>query len=130
MRTGNLMGRSLLTTTMSLQSHRKKRRDNTSKKKLARQEERENTHGNQERDRPGLWLVRKGQTTSGSLRMRPIRPATSHGFVLETVVTPGNVHDSVAFDEVYDKRNEDISRNRDHCCRFCLQDAPYLQESI
>ena len=27
----------------------------------------------------------------------------SHGFVLETVVTPGNVHDSVAFDEVYDK---------------------------
>ena len=27
----------------------------------------------------------------------------SHGFVLETVVTPGNVHDSVVFDEVYDK---------------------------
>ena len=26
-----------------------------------------------------------------------------NGFVLETVVTPGNVHDSVAFDEVYDK---------------------------
>ena len=26
-----------------------------------------------------------------------------NGFVLETVVTPGNVHDSVAFDEVYDR---------------------------
>ena len=26
-----------------------------------------------------------------------------HGFILETVVTPGNVHDSVAFDEVYDR---------------------------
>lgn len=26
-----------------------------------------------------------------------------HGFVLETVVTPGNVHDSVVFDEVYDR---------------------------
>ena len=26
-----------------------------------------------------------------------------HGFVLETVITPGNVHDSVAFDEVYDR---------------------------
>lgn len=29
-----------------------------------------------------------------------------NGFVLETVVTPGNVHDSVAFDEVYDKVTE------------------------
>ena len=25
------------------------------------QEERENTHGNKEHNRPGLWLVRKGQ---------------------------------------------------------------------
>ncbi len=29
-----------------------------------------------------------------------------HGDVLETVVTPGNVHDSVAFDDVYDKVTE------------------------
>lgn len=29
-----------------------------------------------------------------------------NGFVLETVVTPGNVHDSVAFDEVYGKVTE------------------------
>ena len=40
-----------------------------------------------------------------------------NGFVLETVVTPGNVHDSVAFDEVY-------------CCRFRIQNASYLQESV
>ena len=26
-----------------------------------------------------------------------------NGFILETVVTPGNIHDSVVFDEVYDK---------------------------
>ena len=26
-----------------------------------------------------------------------------NGFILETVVTPGNVHDSMAFDEVYDR---------------------------
>ncbi|MBQ1948137.1 MAG: transposase [Clostridia bacterium] len=26
-----------------------------------------------------------------------------NGFILEAVVTPGNVHDSVAFDDVYDK---------------------------
>ncbi|MCQ2463308.1 MAG: transposase, partial [Clostridia bacterium] len=29
-----------------------------------------------------------------------------NGYVLETVVTPGNVHDSVAFDDVYDKVTE------------------------
>ena len=29
-----------------------------------------------------------------------------HGYVLETVVTPGNIHDSVAFDDVYDKVTE------------------------
>lgn len=29
-----------------------------------------------------------------------------HGFVLETVVTPGNVHDRVLFDEVYDRGTE------------------------
>ena len=28
------------------------------------------------------------------------------GYVLETVVTPGNIHDSVAFDDVYDKVTE------------------------
>lgn len=26
-----------------------------------------------------------------------------NGFILETVVTPGNVHDSVAFDDIYEK---------------------------
>ena len=31
-----------------------------------------------------------------------------NGFVLETVVTPGNVHDSVAFDDVYDKLVENF----------------------
>ena len=29
-----------------------------------------------------------------------------HGYILETVVTPGNVHDSVAFDDVYEKVTE------------------------
>ena len=31
-----------------------------------------------------------------------------HGFVLETVITPGNVHDSAAFDEVYDRVTADF----------------------
>lgn len=31
-----------------------------------------------------------------------------NGFILETVVTPGNVHDSVAFDDVYDRLVENF----------------------
>ena len=53
-----------------------------------------------------------------------------HGFVLETVVTPGNVHDSVAFDDVYDRVTEAFSGSRDDCCRFRLQNAAHLQEGI
>lgn len=36
-----------------------------------------------------------------------------HGFVLETAVTTNNVHDSVAFDEVYDRMTEAFSKERD-----------------
>ena len=40
-----------------------------------------------------------------------------NGFVLETVVTPGNVHDSVAFDDVYDKLVENFPEiETDHIC--------------
>ena len=73
---------------------------------------------------------------SGSLRMRPIRPATSHGFVLETVVTPGNVHDSVAFDEVYDKVTKtfpetetivaDSAYKTPHICKKVFDDGRVL----
>ena len=31
-----------------------------------------------------------------------------NGFILEAIVTPGNVHDSVAFDDVYDKLVENF----------------------
>ena len=48
-----------------------------------------------------------------------------NGFVLETVATPGNVHDSVAFDAVYDNGTD-----RDYRCRFRLQNASYLQEGL
>ena len=34
--------------------------------------------------------------------MKPTPPATSMDLFWETVITPGNVHDSVAFDAVYD----------------------------
>ena len=59
-----------------------------------------------------------------------------HGFVLETVVTPGNVHDSVAFDEVYDKVTEhfpetkvvvaDAAYKTPHICKKVFEDGRVL----
>ena len=60
----------------------------------------------------------------------------SHGFVLETVVTPGNVHDSVAFDEVYDKVTKtfpetetivaDSAYKTPHICKKVFDDGRVL----
>ena len=59
-----------------------------------------------------------------------------NGFVLETVVTPGNVHDSVAFDEVYDKVTEnfpqaetivaDAAYKTPHICKKVFDDRRVL----
>ena len=43
--------------------------------------------------------------------MRRIRSATGAGYVLETEVTPGNVHDSVAFDTVFERLIGALSRS-------------------
>ena len=83
----------------------KKPRDNTSKKKLAR------------RKKAGFHTVTKSVTdpecglfVKGAHKRQFAYEAHTacdvNGFVLETVVTPGNVHDSVAFDEVYDRVTE------------------------
>src|SRR5574344_2404716 len=83
----------------------KKPRDNTSKKKLAR------------RKKAGFHTVAKSVTdpecglfVKGAHKRQFAYEAHTacdvNGFVLETVVTPGNVHDSVAFDEVYDRVTE------------------------
>jgi transposase len=59
-----------------------------------------------------------------------------HGYVLETVVTPGNVHDSVAFDDVYDKVTErfpevktivaDSAYKTPHICKKVFDDDRVL----
>ena len=59
-----------------------------------------------------------------------------NGFVLETVVTPGNVHDSVAFDDVYDKVVErfpeietvvaDSAYKTPHICKKVFDDGRTL----
>ena len=59
-----------------------------------------------------------------------------HGSILETVVTPGNAHDSVAFDEVYDRvtaafpEAETIvagsAYNTPHICKKIFEDGRVL----
>ena len=59
-----------------------------------------------------------------------------HGFVLEAVVTPGNVHDSVAFDEVYDRVTADFPEvetivadsayKTPHICKKVFEDGRVL----
>lgn len=59
-----------------------------------------------------------------------------HGFVLETVITPGNVHDSVAFDEVYGRVTEafpevetivaDSAYKTPHICKKVFDDKRVL----
>ncbi len=62
-----------------------------------------------------------------------------NGFVLATVVTPGNVHDSVAFDEVYDQVTEafpdvesvvaDSAYKTPHICKKVFDDGRVLSTS-
>lgn len=80
----------------------KKRKDNTSRKKLARRKK-EKTHTvTKSITDPDCGLFVKGDHKR-QFAYEAHTACDKNGFVLETVVTPGNVHDSVAFDEVYDK---------------------------
>ena len=78
----------------------KKRKDNTSKKKLARRKK-EKTHTvTKSMTDPDCGLFVKGDHKR-QFAYEVHTACDKHGFVLETAVTPGNVHDSIAFDEVY-----------------------------
>lgn len=80
----------------------KKRRDNTSKKKLARRKKEKKRTVTRSVTDPDSGLFVKGDHKR-QFAYEAHTACDKHGFVLETVVTPGNVHDSVAFDEVYDR---------------------------
>ena len=70
------------------------------------------------------------------MRIEAHTACDKNGFVLETVVTPGNVHDSVAFDEVYDKVTEnfpqaetivaDAAYKTPHICKKVFDDGRVL----
>lgn len=113
----------------------KQKRDNTSKKKLKqRKKEAKKTVVRSITD-PESGLFVKGEHRR-CFAYEAHTACDEHGFVLETVVTPGNVHDSVAFDDVYDKVIEsfpeieivvaDSAYKTPHICKKVFEDSRVL----
>ncbi len=79
-----------------------KKKDNTSKKKLAnRKKESKKRMVTKSKTDPDSGLFVKGEHKR-VFAYEAHTACDTNGFVLETVVTAGNIHDSVAFDDVYD----------------------------
>jgi hypothetical protein len=80
----------------------KKPSDNTSRKKLARRKKDKTRTVTKSVTDPDCGLFVKG-SHKRQFACEAHTACDTSGFVLDAVVTPGNVHDSVAFDDVYDK---------------------------
>ena len=78
----------------------KKPRDNTSKKKLARRKKEKAHTVTKSITDPDCGLFVKGDHKR-QFAYEAHTACDKRGFILEAVVTPGNVHDSAAFDQVY-----------------------------
>lgn len=111
----------------------KPKRDNTSKKKqVRRKKERKATKSVTDPD-SGLFV--KGEHKR-EFAYEAHTACDKHGFVLETVVTAGNVHDSEAFDDVYDKVTQrfpqvetvvaDSAYKTPHICKKVFDDGRVL----
>ena len=113
----------------------KKRKDNTSKKKLARRKKAKSRTVIKSVTDPDSGLFVKGSHQQ-MLAYEAHTACDENGFVLATVVTPGNVHDSVAFDEVYDQVTEafpdvesvvaDSAYKTPHICKKVFDDGRVL----
>mgnify|MGYP000884142034 CR=1 FL=1 len=113
----------------------KKRRDNTSRKKLARRKKDKTRTVTKSVTDPDCGLFVKGEHKR-QFAYEAHTACDENGFVLETVVTPGNVHDSVAFDDVYDKVTEtfpemetvvaDSAYKTPHICKKVFDDGRVL----
>ena len=113
----------------------KKCKDNTSKKKLARRKKQKTRTITESVTDPECGLFVKGDHKR-QFAYEAHTACDCNGFVLETVVTPGNVHDSVAFDEVYDKVAErfpemetvvaDSAYKTPHICKKVFDDGRVL----
>ena len=113
----------------------RKHKDNTSKKKLARRKKQGFRTVTKSVTDPDCGLFVKGEHKR-QFAYEAHTARDKNGFVLETVVTPGNVHDSVAFDEVYDKVTEnfpqveavvaDAAYKTPHICKKVFGDGRVL----
>ena len=113
----------------------KKPKDNTSKKKLARRKKEKKRTVTKSVTDPDCGLFVKGEHKK-QFAYEAHTACDRNGFVLGTVVTPGNVHDSVAFDEVYDKVTEkfpqaetivaDAAYKTPHICKKVFDDGRVL----
>lgn len=113
-----------------------KKKDNTSKKKLKNRKKAEKTRKIvQSTTDPESGLFVKGEHQK-QFAYEAHTACDKNGFVLETVVTAGNVHDSVAFDDVYDKLVEnfpeietvvaDSAYKTPHICKKIFDDGRVL----
>ena len=113
----------------------RKPKDNTSKKKLARRKKQGFRTVTKSTTDPDCGLFVKGEYKR-QFAYEAHTACDKNGFVLETVVTPGNVHDSVAFDEVYDKETKnfpqveavvaDAAYKTPHICKKVFDDGRVL----
>ena len=114
----------------------KKKRDNTSKKKLKkRKKEAKKKTVTVSTTDPDCGLFVKGDHKR-QLAYEAHTACDVHGVVLAVEVTPGNVHDSVAFDDVYDKVVEqfpdvhafvaDSAYKTPHICKKVFSDNKVL----
>lgn len=110
-----------------------KKKDNTSKKKLKNRKKAEKTRKIvQSTTDPESGLFVKGEHKR-QFAYEAHTACDKNGFVLEAVVTPGNVHDSVAFDDVYGKLAEnypeietivaDSAYKTPHICKKIFDDG-------
>ena len=106
-----------------------KKRDNTSKKKLARRKKAGFKTMTKSITDPDCGVFMKGKHQR-QFAYEAHTVCDKNGYILEAVVTPGNVHDSVAFDDVYDKVTQafpeieaivaDSAYKTPHICKKCL----------
>ena len=106
---------------------------NTSKKKLARRKKMKTVTKSVTDPESGLFVKGDHQR---QFAYEAHTACDEHGYVLETVVTAGNVHDSVAFDDVYDKVTEkfpeiktvvaDSAYKTPHICKKVFDDGRVL----
>lgn len=114
----------------------KKKRDNTSKKKLKRRkkEAKKKTVTVSTTD-PDCGLFVKGDHKK-QMAYEAHTVCDAHGVVLDVEVTPGNVHDSVPFDDIYDRVAEkfpdvhtfvaDSAYKTPHICKKVFDDGRIL----